>query len=171
MSLYGPGRYICVGGRGFGPDLIKVGTRSRYCHVVMVENSDGGIIEAMPGGVRRAHISRYAGLPACSNLAEAMTTMQQAQIIAAATAMIGTPYNDLALVDDGLESLGLPFKWLARLANGDHEVICSQAVALMGEAAGFDWSCGRRDLSEVTPADLARRPWTTQIDIEVAPSV
>lgn len=168
MSLYEPGRYVCVGGRGFVPRAIQLFTWSRYCHVVMVETSDGGIIEAMPGGVRRAHISQYAGLPACSNLAERMTSVQQAQIVTAAQGMLGVPYNDLAIVDDGLESLGLVFKWLANLANGDHEVICSQAVAMMGQAAGFDWSCGKRDLSEVTPANLAKREWTTPTDIETA---
>jgi hypothetical protein len=168
MSLYEPGRYICVGGRGFVPTVIKIATHSRYAHVVIVETSNGGIIEAMPGGVRRAHISQYAGLPACSNLAEPMTTAQQAQILTTARSMIGTAYNDLAIVDDGLESLGLAWKWLANLANGDHEAICSQAVSMMGAAAGLDWSCGKHDLSEVTPANLARRPWTTPIDIDPA---
>lgn len=170
MSLYEPGRYVCVGGRGFVPTLIKIGTRSKYAHVVIVETSDGGIIEAMPGGVRRAHISQYAGLPACSNLAERMTSTQQAQILTAAQSMLGVPYNDLAIVDDGLESLGLVFKWLANIANGDHEVICSQAAAMVGAAAGFDWSCGKRDLSEVTPANLAKREWTTPIDVEPGPA-
>jgi uncharacterized protein YycO len=166
--LYEPGRYICVGGHGLVPTLIKIGTRSKFAHVVIVETSDGGIIEAMPGGVRRAHISQYAGLPAVCNLAEHMTSVQQGQILDAARAMLGTPYNDLAIVDDGLESLGLVFKWLANIANRDGEVICSQAVAQMGAAAGFDWSCGKRDLCEVTPADLAKRPWTVSIDIEAA---
>lgn len=168
MSLYEPGRYICVGGRGFVPRAIEILTWSRFAHVVMVETRDGGIIEAMPGGVRRAHISQYAGLPACSNLAEHMTATQQAQILTAAQGMIGVPYNDLAIADDALEALGLPGKWLARVANGDHEVVCSQAVAMMGAAAGFDWSCGKRDLCEVTPANLAKRPWTVSIDIEAA---
>jgi uncharacterized protein YycO len=168
MSLYEPGRYICVGGKGFVPRVIEIATRSKFAHVVMVETRDGGIIEAMPGGVRRAHISQYAGLPACSNLAERMTATQQAQIITAAQGMIGVPYNDLAIADDALESLGVVWKWFANLANGDHEVICSQAVSMWGAAAGLDWSCGRRDLCEVTPANLAKRPWTVSIDIETA---
>lgn len=166
MSLYEPGRYICVGGKGVVSRAIELLTWSRFCHVVMVETSDGGIIEAMPGGVRRAHISQYAGLPACSNLAEHMTSTQQAQIVTAAQGMLGVPYDDLAIADDALEALGLRWKWLANLANGNHELICSAAVAKMGAAARFDWSCGKRLLSEVTPANLAKRPWTTPIDIE-----
>lgn len=166
--LYEPGRYICVGGHGFVPRAIQILTRSRYAHVVIVEDSDGGIIEAMPGGVRRAHISQYAGLPACSNLAEHMTTTQQAQILTAAQGMLGVPYDDLAIADDALECLGIRWRWLAAIANGNHELICSAAVAKMGLAAGFDWLCGRRVLSEVTPADLAKRPWTSPIDIEPA---
>ena len=168
MSLYEPGRYICVGGKGFVPRAIELFTWSRYCHVVMVETSDGGIIEAMPGGVRRAHISQYAGLPACSNLAERMTSTQQAQIVTAAQGMLGVPYDDLAIADDALEALGFRFKWLANLANGNHELICSGAVSKMGAAAGFDWLCGKRLYSEVTPANLAKRPWTVSIDIEPA---
>jgi hypothetical protein len=147
------------------PTLIKVATRSRFVHVVMVETGDGGIIEAVPGGVRRAHISRYAGLPAVCNLAEPMTSVQQSQILAAARGMLGTGYNDLAIADDGLQSLGVFWGWLADLAGGDGEVDCSQAVAKMGAAAGFDWSCGRRNLSEVTPGDLAKRRLTQPITI------
>ncbi len=150
------------------PTLIKVATRSRFVHVVMIETGDGGIIEAMPGGVRRAHISRYAGLPAVCNLAEPMTSVQQSQILTAARGMLGTRYNDLAIADDGLESLGVFWGWLADLAGGDGEVDCSQAVAKMGAAAGLDWSCGRNNLSEVTPANLARRPWVMPIDIASA---
>ena len=164
--LYEPGRYICVGGKGFVPRAIELLTLSKYAHAVMVETSDGDIIEAMPGGVRRAHISRYAGLPACSNLAEPMTSVQQAQILTAARGMLGVPYDDLAIADDALEALGIRWKWLATVANGNHELICSAAVAAMGAAAGYDWLCGRRVLSEVTPANLAKRPWTIPIDIE-----
>jgi hypothetical protein len=39
---------------------------------------------------------------------------------------------------------------------------------MWGAAAGLDWSCGKRDLCEVTPANLAKRPWTVSIDIETA---
>ncbi|HWU23657.1 MAG TPA: hypothetical protein VN088_19115 [Nocardioides sp.] len=168
MPLYEPGRYVCVGGHGFVPTVIKIATRSRFCHVVMLENETGDIIEAMPGGVRRAHISQYAGLPAVCNLAEPMTSTQQAKIIAAAQSAIGTPYDYLDIADDGLESLGVFWSWLANLANGDHEVDCSEAMAMWGAAAGFDWSCGKKDLSEVTPANLARRPWTVPIEIKAA---
>lgn len=168
MALYEPGRYICVGSHGFFPGLIELATRSKFAHTAMIETEDGGIIEAMPGGVRRAHISEYAGCAAAINAAEPMTPMKQTQLVAAAQAMIGTPYNDLAIVDDGLESLGAVWGWLANLANGDHEVICSQAVAMMGKAAGYDWSCGKRDLCEVTPALLGRRIWMVPLTIPAA---
>lgn len=165
---YEAGRYVCVGSHGFVPALIKLATRSRYAHVVMLETEAGDIIEAMPGGVRRAHISEYAGCAAVINANEPMTPPQQAAIVAAAQGMVGVPYNDLAIADDGLNSLGVFWGWMADLANGDHEVDCSQAVAMMGKAAGFNWSCGRRDLCEVTPANLARRPWTVPITIPAA---
>ena len=167
-ALYEAGRYVCVGSHGFVPALIKLATHSRYAHVVMIETDAGDIIEAMPGGVRRAHISDYAGCAAVTNANEPLTPPQLATIVAAGQGMVGVPYNALAIADDGLNSLGLFWGWLANLANGDHEVDCSQAVALMGKAAGLDWSCGKRDLCEVTPADLARRPWTVPITIPAA---
>lgn len=165
MAPYEAGRYVCVGSHGFIPGVIKLVTRSPYAHVVMLETSDGDCIEAMPGGVRRAHISQYAGCKAAINAGEPMSPTQQTAIVTAAQGMIGVAYNDLAIVDDGLESLGAFWGWLARAANGDHEVICSQAVAMMGAAGGMDWSCGKRDLSEVTPALLGRLRWMRPITI------
>lgn len=161
---YEPGRYVCVSGTGWGDRIIEFGTHSRFSHVFMIETEAGDIIQAMPGGVVRAHIGDYAGRPMVINT-DPMDDVQQQALITAMQKMVGVPYNDLAIVDDGLESLGLFWKWLADLANGDNEVICSQLVALVGKAAGYDWQCGKKLASEVTPADLSRRPGMVPLSI------
>jgi hypothetical protein len=156
-QTYETGRYIVVSSPGIVPRIIERITRSSFSHAAQIVSTGGDIIEAMPGGVRRAHISEYAGRRMLIN-SDPMSSGQQAALVAAAEAMVAVSYNDLAIVDDGLESLGVRWSWLARLANADHETICSQLVALIGVHAGYDWLCGKQYASEVRPADLARRP-------------
>lgn len=154
---YEPGRYVCVSGTGFGDRIIQLGTHSWYSHVFGIETEDGGIIQAMPGGVVRAHITDYAGRRMLINT-DPMDANQQLEMLAAMQQAVGESYNFLGIVDDGLESLGLVSKWLAKVASSDQEVICSQLMVLVGRTAGYDWLCGKRQPSEVTPANLARRP-------------
>lgn len=154
---YTPGRYVCVSGTGIGDRIIQLGTLSRYSHVFMIETPDGGIIQAMPGGVVRANISDYAGRPMLAN-SDPMDADQQQDLLASMRGMLGTKYNDAGIVDDGLECLGIFWNWLGNIANSDGEVICSQMTVLVGAAAGYDWMCGKKRASEVTPAKLARRP-------------
>lgn len=163
---YEPGRYVCVSGTGWGDRIIEFGTHSRFSHVFGIETEDGGIIQAMPGGVVRAHITDYAGRPMVINT-DPMDGAQQQALVGAMQKMVGIPYNDVGIVDDGLESLGLFWKWFADLANGDNEVICSQMLVLVGRAASYDWSCGKRLAVEVTPADLARRPGMQPLEVRI----
>lgn len=156
VATYPVGQYVCVDTPGWAPWLIKIGTLSRYDHVFVIVSPDGDIVEAEPGGARKAHISKYAGRRMIRSN-DTMDSTATNTIVKNALSMVGVPYNDLAILDDGLESLGLFWSWLANLADGDHEVICSQLVALCGQAAGLDWLCGRKHASEVTPANLARR--------------
>lgn len=161
-----PGFYVCVGTPGLGPLAIKLGTHSRYDHTFMITSMEGEIVQAMPGGVEKAHISQYAGRPMKISSGISMNKAQQDALVKAAYSMVGTPYNDLGIFDDGLEAIGAHWRWLADVASGDHELICSQAVALMGKAAGYDWMCGKRDSSEVTPADLAKQKWMYPYQIQ-----
>lgn len=156
-GLYTPGFYVCVSTPGWGALAIKLGTRSRYNHAFMITSTDGEIVQAMGGGVERAHISQYAGRRMKISSGISMNSEQQAILVRTAYSMVGVPYNDLAIIDDGLEALGGAWRYLANLASEDSELMCSQAVALMGKAAGYDWMCGKRTASEVTPGDLARR--------------
>lgn len=157
------GRYFVVKTSGFVPWVIRRATHSAYDHAGIVLE-DGAIIEAEPGGVRIGHLSEYYRCRIAINSGEDMTVEQRTAVVAAARAMVGVPYDDLAIVDDGLESLGWHWRWLAKRAAGNGELICSALVARAGSAAGLDWSCGQPDFEQVTPAMLARRdgmqPWT-----------
>lgn len=161
-----PGFYFCVATPGWGSRLIRWGTRSAFNHAGMITSVEGDTVEAQPGGVRKGHLSAYNGYKAVISSGLSMDLDQQTKVVAAAAAMIGVPYNDLGIVDDGLESLGIVWKWLANAANTDEELICSQAVALMGKAGGYDWMCGKADASEVTPGDLARQSWMRPWEIK-----
>jgi len=157
------GRYFVVKTHGFVPWVIRRATHSPFDHAG-IALEDGAIIEAEPGGVRLGHLSEYYGCRIAINSAEDMTVAQRTVVVATAKAMIGKAYGDLQIVEDGLESLGWHWRWLLKRASGDGEVVCSQLVSLAGQAAGLDWRGGAATTTEVTPANLARRPvmqpWT-----------
>jgi hypothetical protein len=155
------GSYFVVKTHGFVPWIIRAGTRSWADHAGIVTDPDGGIIEAEPGRSRRGHLSEYAGCRIAINTGENTTATQRAVVAETALSMIGRPYDDLAICDDGLEALGWHWRWLARHIDGDAELICSSLVAIAGNAAGLDWRCGRGTYDEVTPGDLAKRPGMT----------
>lgn len=162
---YTPGTYICFDTAGFVPRVIKLATHSRLSHAALITSTDGEMVEAMPGGARKAHASEYAGCYALVSTPEG-DAAHRALVVEAAEMMVGVSYNDLGIVDDGLESLGVFWKWLADIANSDHEVICSQLVALCGARGGFDWLCGKKLASEVTPGDLGRRPGMQPVEVK-----
>jgi uncharacterized protein YycO len=151
------GLYGVVKTSGLVPWVIRRATHSQFDHAFVVLE-DGAVVEAEPAGVRLGHLSEYYGCRIAINSAEEMSVEQHAAVVAAAKAMIGVPYDDLAIVDDGIEALGWHWRWLARHAAGNGELICSALVARAGHAASLDWSCGQPDFEQVTPALLARRP-------------
>jgi uncharacterized protein YycO len=152
------GLYFVVQTHGFVPWVIRRATRSPYDHAGIIVDNAGTIIEAEPDGVRLGHLWEYKGCRIAINSGEDMTVAQRTTVAATAKAMIGKPYGDLQIVDDGLECFGWHWKWLLKWASGDGEVVCSQLVALAGQAAGLDWRGGAGSATETTPAMLARRP-------------
>jgi uncharacterized protein YycO len=151
------GLYGVVKTSGFVPWVIRRATHSQFDHAFVILE-DGAIVEAEPGGVRAGHLSEYSGCRIAINSAEDMTVAQRATVATIAKAMIGKPYGDLQIIDDGLECLGWRWRWLLKRAADDGEVVCSQLVALCGQAAGLDWRGGAATATETTPAMLARRP-------------
>lgn len=151
------GYYGCVRTSGWGPWVIRLGTHSGFDHTFVTLDNRGTIVEAEPDGARIGYLGEYYGDNVVFNLHEPGTAAQRDRVAAFARATVGTPYNDLGIVDDALNALGIHWRLLLKIASGDHELVCSALAVAAGVAGGFDWSCGKPQ-SEVTPGDLARRP-------------
>jgi hypothetical protein len=159
------GCYVVVRNPGFVPWVIRAATRSWADHALITTDDQGTIVEALPGGVRMGHLSEYVRCRMAVNTEEPATAAMRRNIAAAAIGMVGVPYDDLAIADDGLDSLGWHWKWLAERAAGEHELICSALCVLAGRAAGLDWLCNKPDPLQVTPGDLQRRPYVREWSI------
>ena len=156
MSLPEPGgRYGCVATKTFLGWVIRRATRSWADHA-FVFLDDATCVEATPYDVRVAPLREYAGCQMQADTAEAMTGSQRAAVLAQAQSYVGREYAFDDLVVIALGELGWHWQILIRLMGKQRALICSQMVALCGQAAGMDWACGK-DPALVTPADLARR--------------
>lgn len=158
-----PGCYGVVRTSGFLAWVIRKATRSTYNHA-FIYLGDGKLIEATPYGVRTASLTEYAGHQMAANTAETVTPAQRDAVVRKAVSCLGEEYNwpDLGVI--GLEKLGLHWRILLHLSGGRHALICSQLVCIAGMAAGLDdWLCGEPGPSQVTPADLARRPTVRKV--------
>lgn len=167
MADLKPGSYACVSTPGFVAWLIRRACGNSKVNHSFVVTGDNEIVEAVPSGVRRSSLSEYAGSYAVANTGEAMGDAQRAAVVAKAESLIGTGYDDLDLVDLGLESIGVHWRWLIRLCGASKQLICSQLVAKAGLAAvpPLPWNCGKDDLAEVKPSDLAARPGVEPVAI------
>lgn len=159
------GSYVVVKTPGWGAQLIRWGTHSWANHAFIMEGDGGWIIEAEPGGVRRGHINSYAGCRMAANLGEHLSLAESAAVCQKAQSLVGVAYNDVDIFNLGLEALGVFWGSLARYANMDGALICSQLVAVCGQAAGIDWLCGKKNPAEVTPANLAQRPHMLPLEL------
>ncbi len=150
-----PGTYACVRTRGFYAWLIRKVTRSEYDHAFVICDSDQ-IIEAAPSGARWARLSDYAHQQILIS-ADPMTDAQRIAVISRAVTLLGKPYGWTDIVRLALTAADIRWVWLTRRADNEQAIICSQLVAVCGQAAGIDWLCGREAPAAVTPGDLAAR--------------
>lgn len=163
MSLPEPGCYVCVRTGGLFGWIIRRATKSPYDHAAVVVD-DGIVVEATPYDVRTSPLARYQGAQVCADTGEDLTPAQRAVITAKALSFIGAEYDWATIAVIGLGQLGLHWRILLRLTGGKRALICSQLVALCGQAAGLDWQCGKASPALVTPADLARRPGVAPLE-------
>jgi uncharacterized protein YycO len=165
-----PGSYLCIRTPGWLGTIIRAATHSDYSHTLIV-GPDGEAIEATPEGVRKIGLHRYAhpGSPwlACANALEPMTAEQGMEVWAAAEAQVGAPYDFLDLAVIGAADLGWQWNAAFKLLGTGPWRICSQLAAACGQAATppLDWLCGKPGADQVTPADLARRPYVVPVTI------
>lgn len=152
-----PGNYGVVQTGGWIGRMIQRATHSWANHAFICLG-EGKIIEAMPGGVQVGSLDEYRGARIAFNTGEEMSDTQRSAVVESAHRMVGEEYNFTDIGALGLQALGWTWRVAFKLAGADHDaVICSQLVALCGQAAGLDWLCGKPSPLYVTPADLARR--------------
>lgn len=163
--MYKPGDYICVDINSHSPGAwladhaIQFFTHSKFCHAFLYVDTDGTIVESTPRqGVQKANISKYAGMLKVGSTTE-LTNDQREGIIEAAYSYVGkTGYGFLDIVNLAFYTRGINLTWLENeVQEEDHRTICSQLVAMCGRAKRvFEWMCGKKYPTLVTPADLAR---------------
>lgn len=154
------GRYGVVSTGTTFPDLtIDWADRSIYNHAFLLTDDGGGLVEATPHGVRRGHLSEYAGHPMMFNCGDDMTDDQRSAVVRLALGYVGLPYGWDDIVRLGLARLGVKLAWLDRHVARSPAVVCSELVAQVGEQAGLTgWLCGQKLAGAVTPGLLAARP-------------
>jgi len=155
MTTYEPrfGDYGVVKTNGFFGWLIRLGTFSRWNHVV-VYVGNGDIISADPRGIKKKKAAEYSSI--AWNQHEELDDNQRMQIVNAALETVGKPYDFFTIIDIALRSLGLKVLTkgiISRLAQSDG-YICSELVAECYAQAGYP-VCANPDVCN--PGDLAER--------------
>lgn len=153
-----PGSYVVVRTSGWVAETIRILTGGWSNHAFIVGH-DGKIIEAQPGGVVISSLEKYKGCRMAVNSPDDYNrSTDPEKVVNAALSFIGRPYNDIDILELGLESVGLGMWALRKIANDDGAVICSQMVAAAGHLSGINWTCGKKSFAEVRPVDLEERP-------------
>lgn len=157
LMIPDPGSYVVVRTNGWVAKTIRVLTDGWANHAFIV-GYDGKIIEAQPGGVVLSEFEKYKGYRMAANSPDDFRPGDREKVVNAALNMVGKPYNDIDILELGLESIGLGMWLLRQIANDDGAAICSQLVAACGQSADLNWLCGKNNTAQVRPVDLEERP-------------
>ena len=134
---------------------IAVFDESRYCHIRMITDADGGTVEADFKGAIRGHVQDGDVI-----VTAPLTDGQRARIAAMATPLLGTPYGFADIAALAFAKLGLRVPFLSkRLARPDR-LFCSQLVDIVWQAVGFKAFDDGRLPQDVTPGDIADKAFT-----------
>lgn len=121
----------------------------RYCHA-RIFTDDRLTVEAAADGARIEPHSYEGDLA----LSAPLTDEEREAIPAAAYDLVGTPYDNLALIPLALAGLGLRMPWLDRELVDRKRMTCAELVLRVWREVGFDPLPGVAAQS-VTPGDLA----------------
>jgi hypothetical protein len=159
VSELTPGTYMCLRTESLLGAVVRAGTHSPYDHAVLV-SAPGRCIQATVRGVTEGPLTAFTGCMAVANAAEAaaMTSHVREVIVAEARSMVGDEYDFPLLATLGLRLAGFRWQWLLNETSRKGAVICSELVAMAGQAGYQDWTCGTGNPALVTPAMLAARP-------------
>lgn len=162
----GVGDILCTrSNRGWAGWLIRFGAALRdqpntVNHVIVVHHQDeAGVwwgIEGRPGGVGWVTLRKALKAPYTINNARQPKTPDQRQAIAKVSeGLLGTPYDWVGIIQDGMEAIGAQRLWRTRI-DGEvpAQVVCSSLADWIYDQVGLD-SPGRRFDRTVTPGDWA----------------
>lgn len=155
---FSQGDFILVRGKSdFIDQFIEWGERFRfhgdsskyavYTHAALIENEQGGLIEALSNGIVRSDISKYQRTEyTLVNIGA--TREDRIQAVEFAQACLGEKYGFMKFFSIGVSLLtGLKFSF-----GFDGEEVCSGLVARSLERTGAIFP---HDPSHISPADLA----------------
>ncbi len=128
-------------------------------HVVVVHHQDANGrwwgLEGRPGGVGQVDLARYLHNPyTVTNAGQPKTDEQRYGIAVGAEALLGTPYDWVGIVADGMDAIGAPHLWAQNwggLGPPAH-VVCSSYAAWLNELHGLERPV-RRSARGTTPGD------------------
>ncbi len=128
----------------------------------------GGTIEAkMRGAVTgREHTGALYGTRLLAEM-ERQRPGVGADVAAAALKLLGTPYGFVDIAALGLADLGLRQRWLERVVDRQHALICSQLVDQACLNAGVHLFTDGRMPGRVDPGDLQRLILAGSQDVRV----
>jgi len=149
--------------------LIRWVTRSRVNHAGVCLGG-GGTVEAKMRGAtsRQEHPGAVYGTELLSEI-ERQRPGAGADIAAAATQLLGTPYGFVDIAALGLADLGMRQKWLERIVDNQHALICSQLVDQACLNVGVHLFNDGRMPGRVDPGDLEQLIATGWRDVRVEP--
>lgn len=136
--------------------LIRLVTRSRVNHAGVCLGGGGTVEAKMRGAITG---SEHAGAIFGTRLLAEVERQRQgagADVAAAALALLGTPYGFVDIAALGLADLGLRQRWLERVVDREHALICSQLVDQACLKAGVHLFSDGRMPGRVDPGDLER---------------
>jgi hypothetical protein len=163
-----PGDVIAVRTPGWAAWAIRLGAALRGQpnldnHIAVLHHFDAGgipwFLEGRPGGVGwRDGRSYMDSKLAVANISQPKTQLQRAAVCKTMLAMIGTPYDWAAILDDGAMAFGLPDIWKSD-ASGvvPGAVVCSSLAAYAYDKNGLK-APDPADYAHVTPGQ-----WTAFI--------
>lgn len=179
MSDYQPASFFLLDARGWTEWAIAVGELfagkpSRYIHAGMITAADGSIVEAEPGGARKANIAEYGdqAVRICDGPVQrelrtytanggrfvgSYETALRARVVVKTLDLVDRPYSFLDYVALAALHLHLPSQAIRdRVASSGH-LICSQLVDLAYAEADIHLYGGAnaRRPGDVMPADLS----------------
>ena len=166
--LIGPGDVLAVRSTGWTSRLIRLGAAlldrpNTVNHIAIVSHLDGNhrwqAIEARPGGVGWVDATRYLNNPwTVSNAEQPKDLEQRNDVVRAAKAMLGTPYDWVGIGLDAMHAIHAPEQYETASIAGQpspHHVVCSSLAAWVYEQVGLGGPVGA-SWRTVTPGDWAR---------------